>query len=990
MASEGATSKKKSKDKNQLKRPSYYVGIGASAGGLEAIEEFFKNTPNNSGMAYIVIQHLSPTHKSMMVELLSRHTEMPVIRAEDGMDVEADKIYLIPPNKTLSIFHSKLLLSEVDHSRGLNLPIDIFFRSLAEDQEERAVAIVLSGTGSDGTRGIRNIKDKLGMVMVQAAESAKFDGMPNSAIATGLCDYVLTPAEMPGQLVEFAKHPYANRSTFSETVLTNEDGLSRIFHQLREKTGVDFTLYKPSTLVRRIERRMLVNQLHDLADYVRYLESSQAEVMTLYREMLIGVTSFFRDPKAFDLLAEKYIPELIKRRRGQDLRVWVTGCSTGEEAYTIAMLCHHCCNELGITVNIKIFATDVDRDAVIRAGNGVYPGSIAADVPDHLLHKYFYRHDESYHVSREIREMVVFAQHNLVKDPPFTNIDLVTCRNLLIYLQPILQRKAMDMFNFSLRPNGILFLGASETTGEMFEYFESLEAKWKIYRSRGKRRERAVTDPDALYNRKIKPYLGYGGTTSAPRFAQRLQEEERIMDRLLQGISTDFLSLALAVDEQMGLQYMAGDTEGFFRVPSGKAENNIVKMAVKDLSIPLSTGIQKAISKGDEVFYSNIAIEHKDGRKVYDMRIRELPKKKGQMTLVGVFLVESKRIRLPKSKDTATHVYDVSKEAQQRILDLEQSLQFHKENLQATVEELETSNEELQATNEELMASNEELQSTNEELQSVNEELYTVNAEYQSKIVELTEANNDLENLGASIKIPTVFLDENLDIRRFTPDLSEIYKVIKTDVGRPFSHLSHNLINVDPLELVKKVVKNGKPIEREAVCDSGNAYLMRIMPYYIAPEVHSGAVLSFINISSIMQAERKREIAEAALKESEMHARALLESVLDSKEGLIVSNSQGVIEHVSSTAAEQFGYSEEELIGKNIKVLMDSPDADKHDEYMHMHMQGETHLGNCGRNVVAKRKDGSDIRLHIVFSASVVDGSRYFSAIIRQVAESAR
>ncbi|MDQ6955167.1 MAG: chemotaxis protein CheB, partial [Mariprofundaceae bacterium] len=479
--------------------PTYYVGIGASAGGLEAIEDFFKHAPEDSGMAFVVVQHLSPVHKSMMVELLSRHTEMPVLRAEHNMKVEPNHVYLIPPNHNLKIFHGSLLLDKQEHDRGLNLPIDIFFKSLAEDQEDKAIAIVLSGTGSDGTRGIRTIKEKLGMVMIQDIESAQFDGMPKNAIATSVADFILPPKEMPKQLMAFAKHPYASRSELSGSIMSDEDGLTRIFYQLREKHGIDFTFYKQSTLLRRVERRLLVNQMESLDDYVRFLESNTAEVLTLYRELLIGVSNFFRDRKAFDLIENTYLPELVRKRKGGELRIWVAGCSTGEEAYSLAILCCECIHNLGVDVDVKIFATDVNRDAVMTASHGAFPESIAGDVPAHLLGKYFFHQDDSFRVTRTIREMVVFAQQNLIKDPPFTNMDLVTCRNLLIYLQPVLQRKAMELFNFSLRPEGIMFLGASETIGEMESYFEPLHNKWKIFRSRGKKNIGAViTDPTAM------------------------------------------------------------------------------------------------------------------------------------------------------------------------------------------------------------------------------------------------------------------------------------------------------------------------------------------------------------------------------------------------------------------------------------------------------------------------------------------------------------
>ncbi len=675
--------------------PTYYVGIGASAGGLEAIEDFFKHTPIDSGMAFVVVQHLSPTHKSMMVELLSRNTDMPVLRVEDTMLVEPNHVYLIPPNHNLKIFHGKLLLNQQQHDRGLNLPIDIFFKSLAEDQEDKAIAIVLSGTGSDGARGIRTIKENMGMVMVQNVDSAKFDGMPKSAIATGMCDFVLPSEDMPRQLMTFAKHPYASRSELSGTILSDEDGLTRIFYQLREKTGTDFTFYKPNTLLRRIERRLLVNEMDTLDDYVQFIEVNSAEVMVLYRELLIGVTNFFRDRQAFDLLNDQYLPELLRKRNGSEFRIWVAGCSTGEEAYSLAISCSECIEKLGLSMSVKIFATDVDRNAIIKAGNGKFAESIAADVTEDLLAKYFFREDESFRITRKIRAMVVFAQQNLIKDPPFTNMDLITCRNLLIYFQPVLQRKAMELFNFSLRPAGILFLGASESIGEMEEYFEMLHNKWRFYRSRGKKKIGAVlTDPTAMMNRQTREHYNTSLTQATVArtpyesySSLRMQDNVRIVEYLLQGITGDYLTLALVVNEQLELQYVAGDTDGFFKIPSGKVQNNITKMSVEELSIPISTGVQRAISKDEEVIYANISIYRDNLTVLYDMKVKPLANKKSQWQLIGVFLQESRT--LPKTSmlpDGKNNIYDASKESQQRIMDLEQSLQFHKENLQGSFE----------------------------------------------------------------------------------------------------------------------------------------------------------------------------------------------------------------------------------------------------------------------------------------------------------------
>ncbi len=841
--------------------PSHYVGIGASAGGLEAIDTFFKNMPSDSGCAFIVVQHLSPDHKSLMAELLSKRTKMPVRRAEEGVVVQANHVYLIPPSHDLRIFHGKLLLTEQKRDGGINLPIDIFLASLAEDQGDKSVAIILSGTGSDGTRGVRAIKEKVGMVMVQDEDTAGFDGMPRSAIATGLVDYIIPPDEMPNQLISYIQHPYVNKTKRSETLLSDEDGINRIFLMLREKTGVDFTYYKPSTMVRRIERRMSVNQLVMLRDYVDYLERYPAEIDTLHRDLLIGVTSFFRDPKVFKHLQEEWLPELIKNSETKKIRIWVSACSTGEEAYTLAMICHEVMSQMGQLAEIKIFATDVDKDAIATAGMGAYPESITADVPPEFLSRYFHRRENDFVIARHIREMVVFAQHNVIKDPPFTNIELVSCRNMLIYLQPVLQQRVMELFNFSLNPNGLLLLGTSETTGEMSDYFEPLHHKWKIYRSRGKKRRDALSEPALTYNAsgKLTQPMGYS-INRANKIPP--QEDERLLERLLQKATERYLPFTMVVNERLELLHMVGNASEYLQFPTGRMLTDVSKLAKRDLAIPLSTGIQKVLKSQEDVDYSNIHIRNEDGTTVHvDMRVSLLQGSKSQAPLVSVF-IEQRAKSDKASTSKTTYTYDVGKEAEQRISDLEQELQFTRESLQATVEELETSNEELQATNEELLASNEELQSTNEELQSVNEELYTVNAEHQSKISELIDVNNDLDNLLNNIHIATLFLDQNLDIRRYTPEISHFIRIIEQDIGRPFDHLAHELVGVDLDDFVKRANENNESIEKEVKDRNDNTYLMRVRPYRIGPDIFSGVLLTFINVNSAKKAQKALMLSE--------------------------------------------------------------------------------------------------------------------------------
>ncbi|MDO8834991.1 MAG: chemotaxis protein CheB [Vicinamibacterales bacterium] len=832
------------------------VGIGASAGGLEAIEAFFKAVPVDSGMAFVVVQHLSPDYKSLMVELLSRKTAIPVHRAEDGMVVQPNNIYLIPPKKNLTIFHGKLLLADQKPREGINLPVDIFLRSLAEDQGERAVGVILSGTGSDGTRGVRAIKEWGGLVMVQDEASAKFDGMPRAAASTGAADFILPPEEMPPQLVACLRHPYATRQDRQQQTLTDETGLTRLFSLLRAKTKVDFTYYKPSTITRRIERRIAVTQVADLDSYVRFAERTPAEISALYRELLIGVTSFFRDPEVMALLQERVLPELFERRTDPELRFWVAGCSTGEEAYTLAILAREVMEKLGLNRDIKIFATDIDREAVAKAGAGIYPESIAADLAPALLSKYFHGRGDRYQVARNVREMVVFAQHNLVKDPPFTRTDLVSCRNLLIYLQTNLQQRALEMFGFSLRPGGILLLGTSETVGEMEDCFEAVDRRARIYRSLGRTRGRAtVSGPEVTGKTESLPLAA----ASYVRLPRPGRDQDRLITRLLDTISGSYVPLAVVVNEHLEVLHTLGDPSGIFSLPSGRAVYDISRMVNRELAIPLATGIQKVFRTGEELTYTNVRLREGDASRTMRLRMRLLPGRKNDDTLAIVFFERIEEARAPSGIVPAE--YDLHEDTRQRLQDLEQDLQFTRENLQATIEELETSNEELQATNEELLASNEELQSTNEELQSANEELHTVNVEYQNKIIELTEARNDVDNLLSSSRIGTMILDEDLCVRRYSPQAAAVFHIVDSDIGRPLKHLTHQLQDFNPVEQAREAQQANDVREHEVRAEDGRWYLVRVLPYHIGPHAVSGVVFTLIDITPLHEVRTRLESA---------------------------------------------------------------------------------------------------------------------------------
>lgn len=899
-------------------RPTHYVGIGASAGGLEAIESFFSAMPARSNLAFIVVQHLSPDYKSLMVELLSKKTEMKVNRAEDGMEVQAGNVYLIPPKKSLTIFHGKLLLKDRGDQEGISLPIDIFLQSLAEDQGERAIAVILSGTGSDGTRGVRAIKEHNGMVMVQDERTAKFDGMPRAAISTGTADFILPPERMPQEMLAYIAHPYISGEKPAEALLEDADALTRLFAELRLRTKVDFTFYKPSTISRRIERRMSINQINDFDDYVRYLQNYPAEVMALYRELLIGVTSFFRDPEAMVELQQRVLPELVKRARNREIRCWVAGCSTGEEAYTLAILFREVLAELESHRDVKIFATDVDRDAIARASTGVYPESIAADLTPRLLGKYFYHREDSYQVTRTIREMVVFAQHNLINDPPFTNMDLVSCRNLLIYLQPVLQQKALEMFNFSLTAKGCLFLGNSETVGDLTDYFRPLHQRFRIYESRGRSQTVRLESEQAERRNLLRhPFKTQGFVVRQRRGSDA---ELELLRNYLDLATQRFLPLSVIVNEQQEVIHIIGNTEDYFSIPSGPTEFTITRLAARELSIPLATGIQKVFRTGEDISYSNVHVKYRGEKRSLRLHISLLPRQKSQEQLAVIFLQDVERETGP-VRD-GSEVYDLNADAQQRIKDLEQELQFSQENLQATIEELETSNEELQATNEELLASNEELQSTNEELQSTNEELYTVNAEHQKKIIELTELSNDVDNLLTSSRIGTLIIDEDLEIRKYSPEIGNIFNILEKDIGRPLSHLSHKLIDFDPLAAVTEVQRSNEQFEQDVQTLNGRWYLARILPYHIGPETYSGVVLTFIDITELREARSHLHIS-----------RKITRDISDNiPVGLLVyridESGRLVLESGNPEAQKTIGRNLDELVGKPFEEIW--PDHGRH------------------------------------------------------------
>jgi two-component system CheB/CheR fusion protein len=844
----------------------YVVGVGASAGGLDALEQFFAAMPEDTGMAFVVIQHLSPDFKSVMDELLARRTRIPVLLVEDGMRVERNRIYLIPPKKEMIISAGKLLLSDKGASQELTLPIDIFFRSLAEDVGQRAIGIVLSGAGSDGARGIKDIHDAGGLVFCQDESTAYFDGMPRSARETGIVDYILPPAHMPRMLLEHAQNPQSRAQ--AESLVGNPSrpyGVSAALRFLQNAYGIDFAHYKPSTVVRRIERRLQLTQSATLESYVEKLANDTAELDDLFHDLLIGVTRFFRDEGAFERLETSIIPELVERTRSsEELRIWVAGCATGEEAYSIAILFQEELRKTNLRMRLKILATDLHRGSLDFASRGLYTEDRVAGVRPALLERYFDRRGPSYQVSPELRQCMVFAPHNVIKDAPFTRLDLVTCRNLLIYLQPLAQKKVLSLLHFALKRHGILMLGPSEHVGPLVDDFEALDVHWRIYR---KHRDVRVMNNDLT--RLAPPTRALSTQAGEPRTGTLggypLTQLIGVYDALLD----EHMPPSLLVNERRELVHAFSGASRYLKVKEGRPSSDLLDMIGPDLKMVVTGAIQRAMKERAPVTYNGLRLHVGGVERSHRLLVKPVS---AAGTHVGHVL-----ITIDPLDETAANAVtprqselDLSEVSRDQLGSLEEELRRTKESLQATIEELETSNEELQATNEELLASNEELQSTNEELQSVNEELYTVNAEYQKKIGELTELTNDMDNLLASIQVGTIFLDQELCIRKFTPLIAEVFKLLPQDVGRPIVGFSSSLNHSRLMEDLGEVLRSERAIERE-VCDrNGNWFFLRILPYRMRGAVN-GVVLTLIDISPLKAAEN------AVFRE-----RYLLDSLMDS------------------------------------------------------------------------------------------------------------
>jgi chemotaxis methyl-accepting protein methylase len=838
------------------------VGIGASAGGLEALEQFLRHVPENSGVAFVIVQHLDPTHKGILPELLQRITRMEVFQVKDRIRVKPNCVYVIPPNKDMSILHGVLHLFEPTAPRGLRLPIDFFLRSLAEDRQERSIGVILSGMGSDGTMGLRAIKEKSGLVLVQEPASAKFDSMSKSAIAAGLADLIAPAEDLPGKIIDYLRHTPIITKTEIPLEEKDHSALAKVLILLRAKTGHDFSMYKKNTLYRRIERRMSIHQIDRIASYVHYLQENSQEVEILFKELLIGVTSFFRDEAAWEQLREEAIPALLAGRpQGGKLRAWSAGCSTGEEAYSLAIAFKEALAQVKPMENftLHIFATDLDRETIDKARQGVYPANITADVSPERLKRFFIKEASGYRVGKEIREMVTFATQNVIMDPPFTKLDILICRNLLIYLTPELQKKLLPLFHYSLNPGGILFLGSAETINTFTDFFASLHIKSRLFR----RRESVLPAEPLVFPASFIPALPGVPNPKELKMLKPATNLQSLADQLL---LQHFSPPAVLVNDKGDILYISGRTGKYLEPAAGKANWNIFAMAREGISFDMGSAFQKALRQKGAVTARGLQVGESGGKQTIDITVQKIEEPEALRGMVMIIFTDvatplEKKAKVSSKKTPVGNAR--VRELEQEVQQLREQLQTTREEMQSSQEELKSTNEELQSTNEELQSTNEELTTSREEMQSLNEELQTVNAEQLSKMDELSWINNDMKNLLNSTEIVTVFLDNELHVRRFTTGADKLFSLLPGDVGRPLSDIRSDLLYPGMTAEAREVLRTLVFSEKQIAANDGRWFLVRIMPYRTMDDVIGGVVITFANITAakVLEAQLCEEIS---------------------------------------------------------------------------------------------------------------------------------
>jgi two-component system CheB/CheR fusion protein len=937
----------------------HIVGIGASAGGLEAIESFFDAMPTDTGMAFVLVQHLSPDFKSHMEELLARRTSMAIHRVENGMQVESNSIYLIPPKKEMVISGRELLLTEKSSERTFSHPIDQFFRSLANDVGRYAVGVVLSGTGTDGSRGIVDIHEAGGLVIAQDEASAKFDGMPLNAMATGVVDLVLPPPAIAKSLVRYARDGLSPEALSKQEIpQAVAEGIDRVFQLLHAQHGLDFTFYKSGTVGRRIQRRVDLKGLRSLDDYIARIEKDPLELNELYKDLLIGVTRFFRDLESYEVLKREVIPGIFDAVQEQDaIRVWSAACATGEEAYSLAILLDEERRHRKSKVEIKVFATDVHHLSLNAAARGVFSDESLTGMSDARLRQYFRKKSDGFYVTSELRRLVVFAPHNVIRDAPFTQMDLISCRNMLIYLQPMAQKKALSLFHFALKTNAILFLGPSETPGELKDEFQIINQRWKIFRK--KRDVRLPIDSRLPLSTSAERIFAPAGIRSAPA--------TRIDSQLLETYD-QLLSLkmppSILVNDSFEMLHVFGGAERFLAIRGGRPSAKITDCIIPPLKTAVSGALHHALRKRDVVRYTGLQILTNDKREEVGLTVQLIT---NTQTQADSLLIEFETFDNNRRNDVPAHSVVMSEMSDAQISKLESELRYTQENLQATTEEMETANEELQASNEELVASNEELQSTNEELQSVNEELYTVNAEHQRRVEELTLANEDMDNLLATTRVGVIFLDEELCIRRFTPEIARVFHLVPQDVGRVIQGFAHNL-NYDLVRDLHEVLESQSEKEVNVEDRNGNPFLLRMVPYRSGAAIQ-GVVLTLIDISTLRETQQELE-----------RFKFMTESANDP---MALMDDAGKFIYVNPAMCTALGYAGEELLRMSIVEIDKGHGCNWYRELF------ERTAAERVRPFEAAyvRKDDGEIPVEVSISSVHFSGKRFLFASARDISE---
>ncbi|AEP29951.1 chemotaxis protein CheB [Brumicola nitratireducens] len=841
------------------KHPIKIVGIGTSAGGLTALEDFFSNIPSTSDIAFVVVQHLDPNHKCMMSELLQRVTTVPVSQIENKTLKEPNHVYIIPPNKDLFILKGRLNLKAQTKSLGLKLPIDSFFKSLAEDMKENAIGIVLSGMGSDGTLGLQEIKKNGGLTLAQAPQTAKFDSMPLSAINAHSTDIVASTKELGQNILVYSNAPRTslNNTLPSLSSVSSSSAMDAIFQLLLKRSGNDFSFYKPTTLCRRIERRLIVHKMKSLEEYHEYLSKNAQELDLLFNELLIGVTGFFRDPDVWEIIINKTLPDLIANHpMDKHLRAWVTACSSGEEAYTLAIAFQECLKFLGDKngATLQIFATDLDSEAIKVARDGIYPKQIAESISSVRLSNYFETDNKGYRISKKIREMVVFAPQNIIVDPPFTKLDILTCRNLLIYFNTKLQNKIIPLFHYALNPSGILLLGTAETIGEFSSLFKKSSSKSSIYH----RINTSTQHADLDFPARVFPIVSNNKTITVKNMNNKTENLQSLANEAL---LLDFAPAAVLVNADGDILYINGRTGKYLEPAAGKANWNIYAMARDGLRYEIDMGIKKALKQNDIVSFVGHITKSEGSEQSVLIRVKEIKQPEG---LAGTIMITFEQMApVQKNDHKTTTLKDDT--LLNELSQAREQVQLMREEMKHSQEELKAANEELQSTNEELQSANEELTTSKEEMQSLNEELQTLNFELQSKVDDLTWVNNDMTNLLNSTEIATIFLDNKLNVRRFTTLSAQLFKLIDSDVGRPLSDvvssLKYDTLQYDAKEVLRTLIFH----ETQAITANKRWFKVRIMPYRTQENMIDGVVITFTDISQLKSLEvelEKRELSD--------------------------------------------------------------------------------------------------------------------------------